>query len=269
MISTAARQKAALDRIHSLRTTPMKRLSLLLFAIAGLVRSQSSMATLSGTIVDPSDAAVPSAAVSIVSIETGLERKTVANAEGVFSIALLPPSNYRVTVRHPGFAPAEFERVTLQVGDRVSIRIPMQVGRVEDTVTVLVDASPLQEDGAVGTVIGHQFIENQPLNGRSFQSLAQLSPGVVLTPTNVTASGQFSVNGQRADTTTSPSMASAPISASTARPHSTNPAAGLCPRILHLEARTTWRPSERYKNTVSKLPAMHPNSAGSRERSLP
>jgi Carboxypeptidase regulatory-like domain len=180
--------------------TPMKRLSLILFAVAGLVHSQPSTTTLSGSIVDASDAGVPAAAVSVTSIDTGLERKVIATGEGVFTIPLLPPGNYRVLVRHPGFAPAEVERVTLQVGDRVSIRIPMQVGKLEDTVTVVGDPSPLREDGTVGTIIGRQFIENQPLNGRSFQSLVQLSPGVLLTPTNVTASGQFSVNGQRADT---------------------------------------------------------------------
>jgi len=54
------------------------------------------------------------------------------------------------------------------------------------------------QDAAVSTVVDRQFAENLPLNGRSFQTLIQLTPGVVITPSNYEDSGQFSVNGQRA-----------------------------------------------------------------------
>ena len=162
--------------------------------------AQTSTASLSGSVEDPSRAAVAGAEISIIDLDNGYERKTKSAADGTFTVPLLPPGAYRVEVRHTGFAPAEVSRVVLQVGDRVAVNIPLQIGKLEDAVTVLAETPLLREDGSVGSVIDRRFVENQPLNGRSFQSLVQLSPGVTLTVTNVTQGGQFSVNGQRPDT---------------------------------------------------------------------
>jgi hypothetical protein len=72
------------------------------------------------------------------------------------------------------------------------------VGSNEETITVQARAPPLNtSDASVSTVIGNQFVENLPLNGRSFSSLIELAPGVVLTPASYYEQGQFSVNGQR------------------------------------------------------------------------
>jgi Carboxypeptidase regulatory-like domain len=172
-------------------------LSLRILALTHPLWSQTDTVTLSGSVVDPSAAAVPQASVTVTSIDSGLKRQTASNTEGTFAVPLLPPGAYSVTVRHPGFATAQLERVVLAVGDRVSLRIPLQISETEDTVTVVGEAPLVRDDGAAGTVIGSQFVANQPLNGRSFQSLVELAPGVVLTATNVTNSGQFSVNGQR------------------------------------------------------------------------
>ena len=71
---------------------------------------------------------------------------------------------------------------------------PAQVGEV-----ITISEVSLSGDSAtVATVVDRQFVENQPLNGRSFQTLVELSPGVVVTPSNLVTPGQFSVNGQRA-----------------------------------------------------------------------
>ncbi|HEU4767543.1 MAG TPA: hypothetical protein VFS77_09210, partial [Pyrinomonadaceae bacterium] len=84
--------------------------------------------------------------------------------------------------------------------DQVTINIPLKVGNVSSqSVDVLSTLPLLDESPAVGTTVDHQFVSNLPLNGRSFQSLITLSPGVVLTKTSVTEQGQFSANGQRAN----------------------------------------------------------------------
>src|SRR6202035_5239105 len=78
-------------------------------------------------------------------------------------------------------------------------RIQLKAGQVSAMVQVEGDAPLLNESTSVSTVVDRQFVENLPLNGRSFQSLIALSPGVVLTKATAFTQGQFSVNGQRAD----------------------------------------------------------------------
>jgi hypothetical protein len=174
-------------------------IAMMLIGPAANMMGQTASATLTGVVVDPTGAAVADADISVINLDNGFARTLRSGGDGTFSVPDLPPGSYRVEVRHSGFAPASVP-AALHIDDRLSLKVPMTVGRVEDEITVI-DAAPLvQNDPAIGTLITRQFVENQPLNGRSFQSLVELSPGVVLTPTNVTQSGQFSVNGQRADT---------------------------------------------------------------------
>jgi hypothetical protein len=85
------------------------------------------------------------------------------------------------------------------VQDALAINFTFPIGAVSETVTVEGGAPLLDtESPAVSTAIDRQFAENLPLNGRSFQSLIQLTPGVVLTTSNHADNGQFSVDGQRA-----------------------------------------------------------------------
>src|SRR5262249_23928543 len=99
---------------------------------------------------------------------------------------------------HEGFAPAQVTGVVLNVNDQKIITVYLKVGKITQTVEI-VDASKLiEESPTVSTVIDAQFVHNAPLNGRSFQGLIGLAPGVVLTKASATEQGQFSVNGQRA-----------------------------------------------------------------------
>ncbi len=89
--------------------------------------------------------------------------------------------------------------MTVNVQDHLEQNFKLAVGSVSESVTVD-GGAPLvnTESAAVSTVVDRQFAENLPLNGRSFQTLIQLTPGVVLTTNNGLDTGQFSVNGQRA-----------------------------------------------------------------------
>jgi hypothetical protein len=163
------------------------------------VNAQAVSATLSGIVQDQNGAVVPGASVTVTNASVGFQRKTVTSESGSFVIPLLPPSTYTVAVEREGFAPTEIGNVVLNVGDQKSLPIKLSAGTISEQVRVM-DTPPLvNESAASGTVIDRQFVENLPLNGRSFQSLLTLTPGVVLTKASGGNPGQFSVNGQRSD----------------------------------------------------------------------
>jgi Carboxypeptidase regulatory-like domain/TonB dependent receptor-like, beta-barrel len=175
---------------------------LLLSAFVGLqiaALAQSNSATLSGAVTDPNNAVVAGAHVTVTNNGTGLKREATTGASGTFVIPLLPPSIYTVLVENQGFTPAEIKDVTLNVGDNVALNIQLKVGQVGATVDVKSDVPLVDESGSVGTVIDRQLVGNLPLNGRSFNTLLQLTPGVVIAPSSINQPGQFSINGQRTD----------------------------------------------------------------------
>ncbi|MGH9944983.1 MAG: carboxypeptidase regulatory-like domain-containing protein, partial [Pyrinomonadaceae bacterium] len=177
----------------------------LLFALClspfALARAQSATATLSGTITDERGAVVPGATVTATSPATGLQRQATTSGDGTFSIPLLPPAAYTLLVEQQGFATAKLDDVILNVNDNRTLNIQLKVGQIGgETVTVSADANAIQETPEVATIVDRQFVANLPLNGRSFQSLIELTPGVVVTPATGGEQGQFSVNGQRANT---------------------------------------------------------------------
>jgi len=175
---------------------------LLLSALCSLplgAHAQSTTATLNGTVVDQNGAVVPNAQITVENIGTALKRQTTSNAEGYFTVPLLPPSTYTITAQCTGFAPVRVENVVLNVGDQKTLVVQLKAGDVTATVQVINEAPLINESPAVATVVDRQFVENIPLNGRSFQQLITLTPGVVLTKTGFSEQGQFSVNGQRAN----------------------------------------------------------------------
>jgi hypothetical protein len=180
-------------------TAPTRVRNLLFFTLlfSSTVFAQSATATLTGTITDESGAVVAGATVTITDSAKQVERQVTTNSDGFFILPQLPPSQYKLKVQRSGFATAELPNVLLNVGDQSSLRIQLKVAQVGETVTIT-DANLVSESPTVATVIDRQFVENQPLNGRSFQTLVELSPGVVVTPSNLVTPGQFSVNGQRA-----------------------------------------------------------------------
>jgi carboxypeptidase family protein/TonB-dependent receptor-like protein len=160
--------------------------------------AQSATATLSGAVVDEAGAVVAGAKIELTNPGTALKRVATTSGEGYFTFALLPPGTYTLQALREGFAPVEVRNVVLNVNDQLAIKIQMKVAQVGATVNVVDSAALTREEPAVSTVVDRQFVENQPLNGRSFQSLITLAPGIVLTKGGVGTQGQFSVNGQRA-----------------------------------------------------------------------
>ena len=174
--------------------------ALLLALSASALYAQSTDASLTGRVTDPSKARIAGAKVAAVGSGTNARYQTTTNASGEYDLPNLPPGAYRIEIEASGFKRLIDPEIVLRVQDAQNIEFTMTVGSASESVTVeggapLVDT----ESATVSTVIDRAFVEDLPLNGRSFQTLIMLTPGVVVTTTAFDDQGQFSVNGQRAD----------------------------------------------------------------------
>ncbi len=184
-----------------LRKTPLLALCLgLSLACTGTLRAQSTNASLTGRVTDPSRALIIGAKVAAVSSGTNFRYETVTNGSGEYYLTNLPPGSYRLEIEKTGFRKLIKPEVSLHVLDAIELNLELTLGSVSETITVKAGAPLVNtESGTVSTVIDRTFVDNLPLNGRSFQTLIMLTPGVVVTATAFDDQGQFSVNGQRAD----------------------------------------------------------------------
>jgi len=168
------------------------------------VFAQMETATLSGVIQDPKGAIVPDVEVVATRIETGTFITSKTNGAGIYFFTGLVPGHYHLTVRKPGFKEIAIKEFELHVQDKLEQNFSLEIGSVSETVTVDGN-SPLVNttDASVGTVVDRRFVESTPLNGRSFQDLISMTPGVVTqNPSTGSFNGQngdFSVNGQRTE----------------------------------------------------------------------
>ncbi len=177
------------------------RIALPLACVVSLVLhsvAQSPNGNINGLVLDPTSQLIVGAEVIAVNDVTRVQYATKTNNEGVYVLPNLPPGPYRIQVSKIGFKTIIRPDIVLNVQGALSINFTLPIGAVLETVTVP-GGAPLvnTENAAVSTVVDRQFAENLPMNGRSFQTLIELTPGVVLTPSSEGAEGQFSVNGQR------------------------------------------------------------------------
>jgi len=171
-----------------------------LLLCVGVVSSSAQTAQLSGVIRDPSHAIVAGATVTLLNPATHTSRVATSNSEGYYVFPFVAPASYTVVVSAPDFNSVRGSPIDLTIGQSAQIDFSLELANLGQTITVN-ESTPSVESNlaAVSTLITHEFIENLPLNGRSFQSLVALTPGVVLTKATFGEQGQFSVNGQRAD----------------------------------------------------------------------
>jgi hypothetical protein len=129
---------------------------------------------------------------------TGVRYTSATNGEGIYAVPNLPPGPYRLQVSKAGFKTLIKPEIILNTQDALAINFTLPIGAVSETVTVEAGAPLVQtESGAVGTVIDRKPVANLPLNGRSFNSLLQLTPGVVVAQSISSNQGQYSIAGQR------------------------------------------------------------------------
>jgi hypothetical protein len=173
--------------------------TLLMLAVVTISLAQMETATLSGKVTDQKGGIVAGAQLIVTNVGTNVSLRGATNQLGLYVIGSLPPGEYRVSVSKDGFKTINLSDLVLTVQDMVSRNFELQVGSVSESVTVLADVADVRTSPAVSTVVDQKLVGELPLNGRSFQTLFQLTPGVVTTVSNGLDQGQFSVNGQRAN----------------------------------------------------------------------
>ena len=181
-----------MTQMSKLRTLPLLLLALCLSAFGQVASSE-----LSGSVVDPSGAALVNAKVVATNAGTGLIHETVTNAAGTYIIPLLQPGDYTVSAEAPGFKKTTQKGLTLQINQQAALDFKLEVGNVTDAVEVTAQAPLLEsESSSLGTVVSEKLVNQLPLNGRNFVQLATLSPGV--TGVGFGASGTI-MSGTRPD----------------------------------------------------------------------
>jgi hypothetical protein len=173
---------------------------LLLSLVANFTWAQSETATVSGQVLDPSGLNVTGAQVKLIDIDRDTSTSAMTNGSGLYMFPSVRPGRYRMEVTAAGFKVVNVTDLIINVQDHIEQNFRLEIGSITESITVTGGASVVNTtDATVSTVVDRQFAENLPMNGRSFQTLIELTPGVVLTPSGALSDGQFSVNGQRAD----------------------------------------------------------------------
>jgi hypothetical protein len=159
---------------------------------------QAAGATLSGTLTDPSNAAIPHAQVEITNVATGVTRNVTADEAGFYAAPNLLPGQYKITASAPGFAKSVDSRIELAVGAEQTLNIQMSLGQVSETVLVTNPASTIQTSSAtLGAVVDSKTVRELPLNGRDWTQLATLEPGVTTVTTQSTTDSATTNRGNR------------------------------------------------------------------------
>jgi len=178
-----------------------------LFALFALTLAaalaQDTRATLSGTVTDPTGAAVVGAAVKLSNVNTGVVFDLVTNTSGQYRFLFVIPGTYKLNVEMSGFRAYEYGGIQLQVGQAAVVDVPLQLGATSETVTVSSSAALLDtEKSDRGTVIDKVRITELPLNVRNPIMLTALSPGIThtagtahLNPFSNSGISGWSVNG--------------------------------------------------------------------------
>ncbi len=164
---------------------------------AGSIRAAAG-GSISGTVKDSTDAAIPDTAVIARNVDTGAQQTVNANAEGFYSFTVLPVGHYEIETFRPGFKPYKRTGLVIDIDTKLQIDVILEVGEQSQQVTVsatatTVDTTPETISTNLGEVVPASQVEAIPLNGRSYTDLLAIQPGVspvsTQTPTSVIMAG--------------------------------------------------------------------------------
>src|ERR1700680_4757902 len=162
--------------------------------------SQGSFGRILGTVTDQSGGVVANATVTVMDTQRGVSKTITTDDAGEYNAPNLTPSIYTVRAEAKGFKKLERQNIVIEVGKEVRVDLTVQPGEQEQTVTVT-ESAPLVEttNATLGGTINNAEISDMPLNGRNYQNLVSLRPGVTLQP----GGGPWtqSTNGIRPDET--------------------------------------------------------------------
>ncbi|HEY1577857.1 MAG TPA: carboxypeptidase regulatory-like domain-containing protein, partial [Terracidiphilus sp.] len=159
------------------------RSAFLLLAVSSFLSSSSFAqvtASMSGRITDPTGAAIAGARVRANNLETGISRDAVSDQLGRYQLLEMPIGRYEVHASKPGFAEEMRKGISLVVGQNATADLSLKVGQFNEQITVnenvpVVNASTREISG----LVGEQQVRDLPLNGRSYDLLLTLNPGIV------------------------------------------------------------------------------------------
>src|SRR5215471_14381131 len=182
-------------------------LALMILIIEAPSAQAQASSSVTGIVSDPTGAPVSSASVSVKNVETGALRKAVTDEIGRYQVLALPVGKYEVKVAQSGFQDVVHSGIELAVGQQASIDFRLQVGTVSSEIKVVGDApivSTTTRD--ISGLVGEQQVKDLPLNGRSYDLLLPLNPGIVNFTSqktggtgisNSTTGNNFAVSGNR------------------------------------------------------------------------
>src|SRR5215472_1762538 len=150
-------------------------------AVLGLsIASAQVTASLSGTVMDQSGAAISGANVTVRNLESGSARDTVTDGRGYYQFSSLPVGAYGINVTKAKFAGEVRSGIRLSVGQDATVDLNLRIGESSEQITVTGDAAMVSPtNGDVTGLVGEKQIKDLPLNGRSYDELMTLDPGVV------------------------------------------------------------------------------------------
>jgi hypothetical protein len=187
------------------RSRALGRVAAFLFLIAS--GNAQVSAILSGTVADQSGAMISAAAVTAKNVDTGAVRSTVTDSEGHYQFFSLPVGNYEIRGKKTGFTEEVRTGVRLTVAQSATVDMDLRVGESSQQITVNGDASQVGVNTAdVAGLVAELQIKELPLNGRSYDELLTLNPGIVnftfektggIGVSNSTVGNNFAVEGNR------------------------------------------------------------------------
>src|SRR5438132_8044075 len=145
--------------------------------------AQGNFGRILGTVSDPTGAVLPGTKVSLLDTQRGLARTVTTDEAGQYSAPSLIPGTYTVRVEFPGFKTLDRGNVVVEVGSEIRVDLTIEPGQQSETVTVneaiaLIDTTT----ATLGGVLPNAAINDMPLNGRNYQNLLNLIPGVMIQP---------------------------------------------------------------------------------------
>src|SRR5499427_2908614 len=204
-VGTPAKDQPFLEKLTKWQGDRMRaRIPLaLILLVAVNLSAQTFRGTILGTVTDPSGAVVAGAKVTVKNTGTGLERATETSSDGSYSVPELPIGTYNVTVSQSGFQSFQATGVAVDVATERRVDAILKTGDVMTKVEVSGDLLPQVEttSAELGGTLTADTIESLPVNGRDYQKLIYLNPGIAGSPDQISDSpgsyGTFSMNGSR------------------------------------------------------------------------
>src|SRR5213593_4342941 len=169
---------------------------------AVVIYGQGTSGTILGTVTDPQGAVVAGATVSVKNLDTQRQRQVVTDSDGYYRVEALPVGRYEVRAERQGFK-VTVNSLTLTVGEEAVTNFKMEVGSLSEQVIVTSTGTEVETTTAtMGGLVDERKIRDLPLNGRSFDQLIYLQPGVSVATSAGSSPNQgrgtkFSVGGAR------------------------------------------------------------------------